>query len=113
MDKTQQNALVVLFLIFVIPIIIISIYTNSNRYDLTRNSILNLERHTKVVDIYINKEEHNFTYVKFSNGKSESLDDPYKIGDSISKNKGDSIEYIFRGDTILKYNMLESIRKEK
>ncbi len=50
-------------------------------------------------------------YVKFSNGSQKILEYPYKIGDSISKKKGDSIEYIFRKDSIIKYNLLEESRQ--
>ena len=109
--KNQQNIIVIAFLIFIIPIVIISIYTDYNRYELTKETLLNIEKHTRIMDIYINKEEHNFVYVKYSNGKSESLDDPYKIGDSISKKRGDSIEYIFRKGKIIQNNLLENYRK--
>ncbi len=109
--KNQQNIIVIAFLIFIVTIVIISIYTDYNRYELTKETLLNIEKHTRVMDIYINKKEHNFVYVKYSNGKSESLDDPYKIGDSISKKRGDSIEYIFRKGKIIQNNLLENYRK--
>ena len=108
--KNQQNIIVIAFLIFIVPIFIISIYTDYNRYELTKETLLNIEKHTRVMDIYINKEEHNFVYVKYSNGKQD-LNDSYEIGDSLSKNKGDSIEYIFRKGKIIQNNLLENYRK--
>ncbi len=111
LDKQSKKIAIVFILIFVSLIIIVFIYKNNNRVNFTNASLLNMEKHTRVVDIYINKEEHNFIYVKYSNGKRESLDDPYQIGDSISKNKGDSIEYIFRNGKILENNLLEAYRK--
>lgn len=75
--------------------------------------LLNIEKHTTVLDIYPNKEQHNMGYVNYSNGKNELLYFSYEIGDSISKNKGDSIEYIFRKDKIIKNNLLENYRNNK
>ena len=77
---------------------------------ITKEILLNIERHTSVIDIYNNKEQHNFPYVKYSNGTNKILEFSYQIGDSISKNKGDSIEYIFRGEKIIKNNLLENYR---
>ena len=45
--KNQQNIIVIAFLIFIIPIVIISIYTDYNRYELTKETLLNIEKHTK------------------------------------------------------------------
>jgi len=78
----------------------------------TKDNLINYEISTKVVDIYRDRNEHNFLFVKYSNGLVELLDYPYKIGDSISKKKGDSIEYIFRNDTVLKNNLIQQARKE-
>lgn len=61
--------------------------------------------------MYANKNQHNLGYVRFSNGINEFLEYPYKVNDSISKKKGDSIEYIFRNHTIIKNNYLEQARK--
>ena len=76
-----------------------------------KNQLLNSKINVKVVNIYKNRDEHNFIYVKFSNGKEQTLNYPYKIGDSISKKRNDSIEYIFRNGKIIKYNVLEYWRK--
>ena len=110
LDKQSKKIALFLLLIFVSLIISVFFYINYNRVNLTYASLLEREKHTRVVDIYINKEEHNFIYVKYSNGKRESLDDPYQIGDSISKNKGDSIEYIFRKQEVIRNNLLENYR---
>ncbi|UKB86102.1 hypothetical protein LF887_10895 [Chryseobacterium sp. MEBOG06] len=72
---------------------------------------MSLERYTRVIDIYNNRHEHNFLYVKFSNGSEKILEYPYKLGDSISKKRGDSIEYIFRKDSIIENNLFEESRK--
>ncbi|ASK30715.1 hypothetical protein CEY12_11570 [Chryseobacterium sp. T16E-39] len=73
--------------------------------------LLSIERYTKVIDIYNNRNEHNFLYAKFSNGFQKILEYPYEVGDSISKKKGDSIEYIFRKGKIIENNLLEESRK--
>ncbi|THV57070.1 hypothetical protein [Chryseobacterium candidae] len=77
----------------------------------TENSLIDYEIHAKVVDIYRDRNEHNFLFVKYSNGSVELLDYPYKIGDSISKKKGDSIEYILRNGTWLKNNLIQQDKK--
>ncbi|MCQ9637166.1 hypothetical protein MP477_19645 [Chryseobacterium sp. WG23] len=78
-----------------------------------KNSLIDYEMYAKVTNIYRDKNEHNFLFVRYSNGSVELLEYPYKIGDSISKKKGDSIEYIFRNDTILKNNLIQQARKNK
>lgn len=76
--------------------------------EIRQNALLSEKRNTSVVDIYKDRNEHNFTFVKYSNGKKELLDFPYQIGDSVSKKKGDSIEYIFRNKKIIKNNWLKT-----
>jgi len=93
----------------IILFIFIYLITNSNTQ--IKQKLLNIDRHTRVVDIYVNKQQHNFLYVKFSNGAQKILEYPYRIDDSISKKKGDSIEYIFRKDSIIKQNLFEESRK--
>ncbi len=110
-DKSSKKT-IILFIVFfgcilLFTIIYLIINLNSDR----KQKLLSIERHTKVITIYNNKREHNFMYVKFSNGSQKILEYPYKIGDSISKKKGDSIEYIFRNDSIIKYNLLEESRQ--
>lgn len=78
---------------------------------ITRNILLNEKRNTTITEIYKDRNEHNFTFVKFSNGNKELLDFPYKIGDSLSKNKGDSIEYIFRNKKVIRNNWLKNYIK--
>lgn len=78
---------------------------------ITRDILLSKKRNVTVTEIYRDRNEHNFTFVKFSDGNKELLDFPYKIGDSISKNKGDSIEYIFRNESVIKNNWLKSYSK--
>lgn len=79
----------------------------------TEDSLKDYEMSAKVTNIYRDKNEHNFLFVKYSNGVVELLDYPYKVGDSISKKKGDSIEYIFRENRIIQNNLFEKARKEK
>jgi len=110
-DKSSKKT-IILFIVFfgcilLFTIIYLIINLNSDR----KQKLLSIERHTKVITIYNNEHEHNFMYVKFSNGSQKILEYPYKIGDSISKKKGDSIEYIFRKDSIIKYNLLEESRQ--
>ncbi|MDV7698611.1 hypothetical protein N6B72_16915 [Chryseobacterium soli] len=76
-----------------------------------KQKLLSIDRHTRVIEIYANRNQHNLGYVRFSNGVNEFLEYPYKVGDSISKKKGDSIEYIFRKDSIIKNNYFEEARK--
>ena len=101
----------VIFLVVIISFLYIhdSIYGD----EIKRDILLNIERQTSVIDIYANRRQHNMGYVKYSNGIDEPLYYPYKIGDSISKNKGDSIEYIFRGEEIIETNLLENYRNGK
>lgn len=105
--KTITLFIVFLGCIFLFTIIYLIINSNSER----EQKLLNVERYTKVVEIYPNKNQHNLGYVRFSNGVNEFLEYPYKVNDSISKKKGDSIEYIFRNDSIIKNNYLEEARK--
>jgi hypothetical protein len=80
--------------------------------EIRKKMLLDERRNTTVVDIYRDRNEHNFTFVKYSNGKKELLDFQYKIGDSVSKKKGDSIEYIFRNKKIIKNNWLKNYQKK-
>lgn len=100
---------IVIFLVVIIGFLAIREYIYGDY--ITNKTLLNIERHTSVIDIYNNKEQHNFPYVKYSNGTGKILEFSYEIGDSISKNKGDSIEYIFRGKEIIQNNLLENYRK--
>lgn len=110
-DKSSKKTITIFIIVFgsIVLLTIFYLIINSNR--LVKEEILSIERNAKVVDIYNNKKEHNFPYVKYSNGTQKILEYPYKIGDSVSKNKGDSIEYIFRKDSILKSNLLEKARR--
>lgn len=102
---------IVIFLVVIIGFLCIreSIFGD----EITKEALLNIERHTSVIGLYDNKEQHNAPYVKYSNGTSKILEFSYKLGDSISKNKGDSTEYIFRGQEIIKNNLLENYRNDK
>ncbi|MFN1219080.1 hypothetical protein ACKW6Q_19100 [Chryseobacterium kwangjuense] len=113
LDKSSKKTLIIFLLIFGSIIFLIVFYLNYNSVDLTKEQLLKINRHTKVIEIYINKNEHNFPYVKFSNGSEKIMETLYQVGDSISKNKGDSIEYIFRGDSIIKNNLFEVARRDK
>jgi len=113
LDKSSKKPLLIFGLIFGSIVFLTVFYLNYNSADLTKEQLLKINRHTKVTDIYVNKNEHNFLYVKFSNGTEKIMETPYQIGDSISKNKGDSIEYIFRGDSIIQNNLFEVARRDK
>ncbi|SEH45597.1 hypothetical protein [Chryseobacterium culicis] len=113
LDKSSKKPLLIFGLIFGLIVFFTVFYLNYNSTDLTKEQLLKINRHTKVIEIYINKNEHNFPYVKFSNGSEKIMETPYEIGDSISKKKGDSIEYIFRGDSIIKNNLFEVARRDK
>ncbi|MDP2453905.1 MULTISPECIES: hypothetical protein [unclassified Kaistella] len=112
LDKSSKKPIIIVGLLFGLIVFFIFFYLSYNSNDLTEEQLLKINKHTKVIDIYVNKNEHNFIYVKYSNGITEGLDDPYQIGDSISKNRGDSIEYIFRGNHIIQNNLFEVARKE-
>ncbi|MCW1961002.1 hypothetical protein [Chryseobacterium viscerum] len=113
LDKSSKKPLIIFGLIFGSIVFLIVFYLNHNSDNLTKQQILEIDRHTKVIEIYINKSEHNFPYVKFSNGTDKIMETPYQIGDSLSKNRGDSIEYIFRRDSIIQNNLFETARREK
>jgi|GEM_PF-869963 len=111
-DKSSKKSLIIFGLIFGSIVCLTIFYLNYNSNDLTKEKLLQINRHTKVIDIYVNKNEHNFLYVKFSNGSDKIMETRYKIGDSISKKRGDSIEYIYRGDSIIQNNLFEVAREE-
>ena len=110
-DDESKKSVKIFFWIFGIFIIGIFFYLKKTKNNTTKKQILNYEMNVKVVDVYNDRNEHNFTFVKFSNGKRVLREYPYEIGDSISKIKNDSIEYIYRNGTIIKYNTLEYYRK--
>lgn len=112
LDKSSKTPLIIFLLIFGSIVFLTIFYLNNNSADLTKEQLLKINRHTKVTDIYVNKNEHNFLYVKFSNGTDKIMETPYQIGDSISKNKGDSIEYIFRKDSVIQNNLFDVARRE-
>lgn len=107
MNYNTKN-IFVLFALFISVIILIIVLRKT-----TKDSLTDYEIFAKVINIYRDKNEHHFLFVKYLDGRVELLDYPYKLGDSISKKKGDSIEYIFRGDIIIQNNLFEKARKEK
>lgn len=109
-DNQTQKSVIIFFLIFGIFILFIAIREYYFGYDLRKEELLHKEYNKKVDSIYVNKNEHNFTYVVYSDGKEEILDFNYLKNDSLSKKRGDSIEYIYRNNGILKNNLLESLR---
>ncbi len=110
LDKETQKSIRIFFAIFSIFILIISVYNYYNEEKSVKKKILN-ENYNRIVDsIYNNREEHNFTYVKYSDGRKESMPYEYNLKDSLSKKKGDSIEYIYRNGRILQNNLFEAYR---
>jgi len=106
MNRSNRKLLIIfsiLILILIIGAIIFYILTyEKGEY----NRIIQMERNTTVLSIYENPSEHNNTYVLYKNGERKSLNYDLKVGDSISKNKGDSIMFIYRKDSIIPVNLL-------
>ena len=109
-DKQTKKSITIFFLIFGIFIAFIFIREYFYGYDESVKSILNEQYNVKVDSVYINKEEHNFPYVAYSNGKKQILEFEYKTGDSLVKKKGDSIEYVYRNNQQIKNNLLDILR---
>lgn len=107
----ERKIKISIFLFITVIISFLIIYEYFYGEKIVKEQLLHIENHTTVIDIYNNKKEHNFPYVKYSNGRNKILEYDYKIGDSVSKSKGDSIEYIFRDGKILENNLLERHRK--
>lgn len=112
-DNKNKKIIQIIIILYGFILLCVITYLTVNSDDLTKKQILSIERNTRVIDIFRDKKNHNFPYVKFSNGKTIGLDEPYQVGDSISKKKGDSIEYIFRKDRIIKNNLLEEVRRDR
>ncbi|WP_300672623.1 hypothetical protein [Soonwooa sp.] len=112
-NKSDKKTVKLIFRFFTLLFVLLIIYLVATNNTSTINKLLSIEQYAKVNRIYNNEREHNFLYVEYSDGKKMLLEYNYKIGDSISKRKGDSIEYIFRGDSILKNNLLERARKDR
>lgn len=110
-DKSSRKIIKICIVFFGGIFISTIAYLIINSNELLKQQLLSIERHTKVIAIYNNKNEHNFLYVKYSNGTQETLEYPYQIGDSVSKTKGDSIEYIFRKDSVIQNNFFEESRR--
>ena len=110
-DKSSRKTIIIFIVFFGCILLFTIAYLIINSNKLVKEKILSIERNTKVIDIYNNKKEHNFLYVKYSNGTQKILEFSYQIGDSVSKKKGDSIEYIFRKDSLIKSNLLEKARR--
>lgn len=104
--SSKKNLFIFVFILGLIVFLSV-FYLSNNKEEITKKNILNEERHSRIINIFRVKEEHNYIYIKFSGGEVSNFKYSYKIGDSISKNKGDSIEYIFRGDSIIRNNLFE------
>ncbi|AZA76489.1 hypothetical protein EG347_02595 [Chryseobacterium sp. G0186] len=111
-DKSSKKKIVVFILFFACIVLLTIIYLIINSNSSTKKQLLYVERYARVIELYNNKQEHNFPYVKYSNGTRKILEFPYKIGDSVSKKRGDSIEYIFRNDSVIVNNYFERARKD-
>ena len=110
-DKELEKSLFIFFIIMTLFISFTFIYIYYNKDNFLKKEILESNYNKTVDSVYVNREEHNFIYVKFSDGTKESPQFNYKKNDSIYKEKGDSIEYIFRNDSILKNNLFDTFRK--
>lgn len=110
-DQSSKKTITIFIIVFGSILLLTIMYLILNSNSDRKQKLLSIERHTRVVEIYSNKDQHNLGYVRFFNGINEFLEYPYKVGDSVSKKKGDSIEYIFRKDSIIKNNLFEESRK--
>jgi hypothetical protein len=111
LDSNTKRIIKFLLYIFCAILLITFIFLYFSGPSEKKQILLSTERHTTVIEVYANKNQHNFVYARFSNGVNDLLYYPYKVGDSISKNKGDSIEYIFRKGKIIEHNYLKEARK--
>lgn len=109
-DTQTQKSLRVFFLIFAVFVIGIIAKEYYFGYDESVENILKKEYIKKVDSVYVNKKEHNFKYVAYSNGQIESLDFSYNKNDSLVKKKYDSIEYVYRNGEVLQNNLLVILR---
>ncbi|RXM51712.1 hypothetical protein BOQ64_12410 [Chryseobacterium sp. CH25] len=107
LGNSSKKTLFIFALLLGLIVFLSLFYLSNNKEETTKKNILNEERHSRIINIFRVKEEHNYIYIKFSGGEVSNFKYSYKIGDSISKNKGDSIEYIFRGDSIIRNNLFE------
>ncbi|SMO77364.1 hypothetical protein SAMN06265171_106265 [Chryseobacterium rhizoplanae] len=112
LDESSKKPLLIFGLIFGSIVFITVFYLSYNAENLTKKVILDEKRHSRIISIFRAKEEHNFIYIKLSGGQIYNFNNLYRVGDSLSKSKGDSIEYIFRGDSIIKNNLFEVARRE-
>jgi len=110
-SKSGKKTLTIMVISFCCILLFTFIYLTANSNHQIKQQLLNIERNTRVVEIYVNKRQHNSLYARFSNGSYKILEYPYITGDSISKKKGDSIEYIFRKESIIENNLFEEARK--
>ena len=105
MNKSNRKLLVtfsILISILVLGSIIYNVLTDDK---MNYNRIIRLERHTKVIKVYLDKPNRGFIIV-YKNGERQGRFYNLKVGDSISKNKGDSIMYIYGKDSIIPINLL-------
>jgi len=110
-DKSSKKTIIIFIVFFGCLLLFTIVYLIINSSSERKQKLLSIDRQTRVIEIYANRNQHNLGYVRFSNGVNEFLEYPYKVGDSISKKKGDSIEYIFRKDRIIENNFFEESRK--
>ncbi|KFF11691.1 hypothetical protein N6B72_16910 [Chryseobacterium soli] len=110
-DKSSKKTIIIFIVFFGCILLSTIVYLIVTSNSSIKKQLLSIERYTRVIEIYNNREEHNFLYVKYSNGTQKILEFPYQVGDSVSKKKGDSIEYIFRKDSIIENNFFEESRK--
>lgn len=111
LDKSIEKPLFIFALIFGAIVAIIVVYLQHNDEEISTKVILDKQRHSRIVRIFRVKEEHNYIYIKLSTGHIANFNKLYKVGDSLSKNKGDSIEYIFRNGEVIQNNLIENYRK--
>ncbi|MFP3581661.1 hypothetical protein SB659_19055, partial [Arthrobacter sp. SIMBA_036] len=79
LSKSNKRIIIIFILSFICILLFTRVYLSINSNKLVKEEILSIERNAKVIDIYNNKKEHNFPYVKYSNGTQKILEFSYQI----------------------------------
>lgn len=100
-------ALIPFFIVFLCLII----YTHINRDKDFVKSVVNLKLSIKVDSVFYDKSNHGASTILTKSGNKILNEYFANINDSIVKNENDSFFYIYRGDNILKFNLLQMYRE--
>lgn len=100
-------ALIPFFIVFLCLII----YTHINRDKDFVKSVVNLKLSIKVDSVFYDKSNHRASTILTKSGNKILNEYFANINDSIVKNENDSFFYIYRGDSVLKFNLLQMYRE--